>query len=85
MGDNFWVVELSIKPGELGNFRALMSEMVVAIAANEPGTLNYELFMSEDGSTCHIYERYADMQPPSGIIWRTLGKALPIGLRLRWK
>jgi quinol monooxygenase YgiN len=62
MGDDFWVVELAIKPGELASFRALMSDMVTAIETNEPGTLNYELFISEDERTCHIYERYRDAE-----------------------
>ena len=60
MGSNFWVVELAIKPGELSSFRALMNEMVATIKADEPGTLNYEPFVSQDERTCHIFERYAD-------------------------
>jgi quinol monooxygenase YgiN len=55
-----WVVELAIKPGQLDAFKALVSDMVAATQANEPGALNYEWFISEDGTTCHIYERYAD-------------------------
>ena len=55
-----WMLEVAIKPGELDNFKALMNEMVEATEANEPNTLNYEWFISEDGSNCHIYERYAD-------------------------
>ena len=37
-----------------------MAEMVAATEANEPDTLNYELFISEDEQTCYIYERYVD-------------------------
>ncbi len=55
-----WVLELNIKEGELENFKALMSEMVEAAQANEPGTTNYEWFISEDQKTCHICERYVD-------------------------
>lgn len=54
------VSELTIKPGELENFKALVSEMVDATQANEPNALNYEYFISPDGKQCHIYERYAD-------------------------
>ena len=61
MSDNvFWVVEVAIRPGQLDAFKALMNDMVEATQANEPGALNYEWFISEDGKTCHIYERYAD-------------------------
>ena len=55
-----WVVELAIKPGQLDEFRALMREMGAAIQANEPDTINYELFISQDARTCHIFEQYAD-------------------------
>ena len=61
MNDNvFWTVEATIKPGELDNFKALMKDMVEATQANEPNTMNYEWFTSEDETRCHIYERYAD-------------------------
>ena len=56
----FWVVEMTIKSGELVNFKALMNEMVDATRANEPHAMNYEWFISEDDKQCHIYERYAD-------------------------
>ena len=54
-----WVVELAVKPGELENFRALMREMVGS-TRGESGTLSYEWFVSEDGTTVDIYERYVD-------------------------
>jgi quinol monooxygenase YgiN len=54
------VSELTIKPGELENFRALIGELVTATQANEPNTLCYEYYISPDGKQCHIYERYAD-------------------------
>jgi len=54
-----WVVELSVKPGQLEAFRALMEEMVAG-TSTEPQTLNYEWYISTDGGTVHIYERYAD-------------------------
>ena len=55
-----WVVEAAIKPGELDNFKTLADELVQATRANEPKTLGYEYFLSEDNGSCHIYERYAD-------------------------
>jgi quinol monooxygenase YgiN len=56
----YWVLELSVKPGEADNCKALMNEMVAATEANEPDTLSYEWTLSADGTTCHIYERYTD-------------------------
>ena len=61
MSDNvYWILEVAIKDGEFDNFKALMTEMVDATQADEPGALNYEWTVSDDQSTCHIYERYAD-------------------------
>ena len=34
--------------------------MVEATRANEPSTLSYEWFITDDNKSCHIYERYAD-------------------------
>ena len=54
-----WMLQLNVRDGQLDNLRALMPEMV-ASTQEEPGTLGYEWFLSADGKTCHLYERYAD-------------------------
>ncbi len=54
-----WNLQLSVREGRLDDVRNLMNEMVVS-TLQEPGTLIYEWFLSEDGKTCHLYERYAD-------------------------
>ena len=58
----FYLVEFAIKEGQLENFRTLVKEVVEATKANEPTTTNYEFFISDDGSTCHTYERYTDSE-----------------------
>jgi len=61
MTDNvFWLVELDIHEGKTDDFKAVMKAMVEWNRADEPGTLNYEWYISEDGKQCHIYERYAN-------------------------
>lgn len=61
MSDNvYWMLELAIRPGELENFKKLMDEMIASTEENEPDTLNYEWTISEDGATCHLFERYKD-------------------------
>jgi quinol monooxygenase YgiN len=55
-----WMLELTIKPGELDNLKALMKEMVESTEAGEPDTRNYEWFFDADETTCHLWERYAD-------------------------
>ena len=56
----FLDLPLSIKDGKLEDFRTLSEDMIGAVQANEPGTLNYEWTLSEDQKTCHTYERFAD-------------------------
>lgn len=55
-----WMLELTIKPGELNNLKALIGEMVESTQATEPGTVNYEWSFNADETTCHIWERYTD-------------------------
>jgi quinol monooxygenase YgiN len=54
-----WVIELAVKDAQLETFKALMEEMV-AETSPEPGTLGYEWYISGDGGTVHIFEKYAD-------------------------
>ena len=54
-----WVNELAVKDGKLETLRELMEEMVSG-TSTEPGTLAYEWYISQDGSTVHVVETYAD-------------------------
>jgi quinol monooxygenase YgiN len=53
-----WVLEVTVKPGQLDTFKELMDEMVAG-TSTEPGTLNYEWYISDDESTIHLFEKYA--------------------------
>ena len=55
-----WIFELAVKSGRERDFRALMAEMAEATERNEPGTLDYEWYVSDDGRRLHLFERYAD-------------------------
>lgn len=60
MSENIiWTVEGTIKDGQREALEALMREMVEAVD-KEPGTLNYQWTLGEDGKSLHIYERYRD-------------------------
>lgn len=54
-----WVLELAVKDGQLDTFKALMEEMVAG-TSEETQTLAYEWYISDDGGTVHIFEKYAD-------------------------
>ena len=58
----FFVVELEVKPGQAVELRSVMEEMASVTRRDEPGTLAYEWFLTDDGAACHIFERYADPQ-----------------------
>ena len=55
-----FVVELEVKPDQIDELRDVMDAMATATQTDEPGTLDYEWFLTEDGTACHIFERYAD-------------------------
>jgi quinol monooxygenase YgiN len=54
-----WILQMSVRDGRLDDAKKLVPEIVAATRA-EAGTLSYEYFLSEDGSSCHVHERYAD-------------------------
>jgi quinol monooxygenase YgiN len=54
-----WWVELAVKPDQLANFEKLTGEMVASTRA-ETGVLGYQRFVSDDGRTVHLYERYTN-------------------------
>lgn len=53
----YWILEVAILPGQLDNFRAVAGDLIAATEP-EPGTLGYEWALNDDGTVCHIYERY---------------------------
>ena len=54
-----WSLQMSVREGCLDDAKALVPEMVEG-TRNEPGALTYEYYLSDDGGSCHIYERYTD-------------------------
>jgi quinol monooxygenase YgiN len=60
-GQLSWVLQCAVKDGQLDAFKELMEEMVVG-TNDEAGALNYEWFISDDGSKVHLYEKYADSE-----------------------
>jgi quinol monooxygenase YgiN len=53
-----WIIELAVKDGALDAYKELMEEMVSG-TSTEPQTLAYEWYISADGRTVHIFEKYA--------------------------
>ena len=47
----FWILEADIKAGQLDKLKVLMREMVEGTQRDEPGALNYEWFIADDGKS----------------------------------
>jgi quinol monooxygenase YgiN len=58
-GQVSWLLESTVKSGQLDTFKALMEEMVAG-TSTEQQTRNYEWYISDDGTIVHLYEKYAD-------------------------
>lgn len=56
------IVHQSVNPDGLAQFRELAQRGAAGAQANEPGTLGYEFFLSEDGSDCYLNEYYESDQ-----------------------
>lgn len=54
-----YVVEFSIKDGKVDEFKSKAEGYIAAVKANEPGTLGYQWYLSEDGKRCLIQETFA--------------------------
>lgn len=55
----YWLVDCTVKPGKLENFKAAISPLIDA-TRREPGNLAYDFSMNDDGSQIQIFERYAN-------------------------
>lgn len=50
----------NIAPEGLDEFRQLARECLSIVRNNDPGTLQYDWFMSADARTCVVREKYVD-------------------------
>jgi len=49
-------------PGKRDEYLRLAAQADALVAANEPGTLQYDLFLNADQTECMIVERYRDSE-----------------------
>lgn len=54
------VTKYDIKDGRLDDAKIFLTDMVAKIASEEPGTLLYEFYVNEEGTTVHCYARFKD-------------------------
>jgi quinol monooxygenase YgiN len=54
--------EFIIEKNNLEEYKRLINEMSISVMANEPDTINYQFFLSEDETVCMVHETYKDSQ-----------------------
>ncbi len=54
------IAEHSISEGKIDEFRKLAAEFIDRVEANEPNTLSYEWFLSNDETKCYVVQIYKD-------------------------
>jgi len=57
-----WTIDLDIHPDRRSEFQSLMTEMIAGTKDNEPGALDYQWYITEDGLRGQIYERYRNSE-----------------------
>lgn len=53
-----YVVEFTIHPGSLDDFKTAARKVIRRVRAEEPGTAGYQWYFSTDGRKCYVVERF---------------------------
>ena len=56
------IAEVSIPEGKINEFKKMAAEIIDKVEANEPNTLSYEWFLSNDESKCYVVQSYKDSE-----------------------
>ena len=62
MGELLGIARFRFKEGRREEYLRLAEQADALVAANEPGTLQYDLFLNDDQTECVIIERYRDSE-----------------------
>ena len=57
-----YVLEFSIKDGKVDQFKTKAEGYIAAVRENEPDTLVYQWYLSEDGTRCLVYETFTSSE-----------------------
>jgi quinol monooxygenase YgiN len=55
-----YVVEFTIHPRSLDEFKTTARKVIRRVRAEEPGTVVYQWYLSIDGRKCYVVERFPD-------------------------
>lgn len=56
------VARFRIHPGKLEEFKRLSANCVALAREKDPGTIRYDIFLSDDGTQAVVYEEYASSE-----------------------
>jgi quinol monooxygenase YgiN len=56
------IARFKIKEGKLDQYKRLCEEALELVRANEPGTLQYDIYFNDDESECMVIEKYKDSE-----------------------
>jgi quinol monooxygenase YgiN len=62
MGELLGIARFRFHEGKRDEYLRLAEQADALLAANEPGTLQYDLFLNDDQTECMIVERYRDSE-----------------------
>ena len=62
MGELIGIARFRFREGRRDEYLRLTEQANALVAANEPGTLQYDLFLNDDRTECVIVERYRDSE-----------------------
>jgi len=62
MGELLGIARFRFLEGKRDEYLRLTEQADALVAANEPGTLQYDLFLNDDQTECMIVERYRDSE-----------------------
>lgn len=62
MGELLGIARFRFHEGKRDEYLRLAEQADALVAANEPGTLQYDLFINDDQTECMIVERYRDSE-----------------------
>jgi quinol monooxygenase YgiN len=62
MSELLGIARFRFLPGRRDEYLRLAEQARVLVEANEPGTLQYDVYMNADQSECLVIERYRDSQ-----------------------
>ena len=62
MSELLGIAQFKFKEGRREEYLRLSDQAAELVRANEPGTLQYDIFMNDDQSECIVIERYRDSE-----------------------